>query len=113
MKRKKGNVVYSTERGDLRSEEARRLPKVRSLPPEEQMAAIRREKKGRGGKEVTVIYDLQLAAKDMKALAKTLKQRCGTGGTIKDGNIEIQGDQREAVAAELERLGYKTKFTGG
>ena len=113
MKRKKRKVVYSTDRGDLRSEEARRLPKVRSLPPEEQMAAIRREKKGRGGKEVTVIYDLQLASGDMKALAKTLKQRCGTGGTIKDGNIEIQGDQRETVAAELQRLGYKTKFTGG
>ena len=113
MKRKKRKVVYSTEKGDLRSEEARRLPKVRSLPPEEQTAAIRREKKGRGGKEVTVIYDLQLASKEMKALAKTLKQKCGTGGTIKDGSIEIQGDQREAVAAELQRLGYKTKFTGG
>jgi translation initiation factor 1 len=113
MKRKKRNVVYSTERGDLRSEEARRLPKRRSLPPEEQTAAIRREKKGRGGKEVTVIYDLQLTPDDMKTLAKTLKQKCGTGGTIKDGIIEIQGEQREVVAAELQRLGYKTKFTGG
>ena len=113
MKGKKRNVVYSTEKGDLRSEEARRLPKVRSVPPEAQTAAIRREKKGRGGKEVTVIYDLQLTPDDMKTLAKALKQKCGTGGTIKDGAIEIQGDQRETVAAELQRLGYRTKFTGG
>jgi translation initiation factor 1 len=113
MKGKKRNVVYSTERGDLRSEEARRLPKVKSVPPEEQTPAIRREKKGRGGKEVTVIYDLQLAPGEMKTLAKTLKKKCGTGGTIKDGTIEIQGDHRETIAAELQHLGYKTKFTGG
>jgi translation initiation factor 1 len=113
MKGKKRKVVYSTERGDLRSEEARRLPKVSRMLPEEQTAAIRREKKGRGGKEVTVIYDLQLMPEELKMVAKTLKQRCGTGGTIKDKTIEIQGDHRQAVAAELQRLGYKTKFTGG
>ena len=49
----------------------------------------------------------------MKSLGKQLKRACGTGGTVKDGNIEIQGDHREKVAAELEALGYKTKFTGG
>ena len=113
MKQKKRKVVYSTDRGDLRSEELRRLPKVRSLPPAEQTAAIRREKKGRGGKDVTVIYDLKLTPADMKALSKTLKKKCGAGGAVKNGTIEIQGDQRETVAAELQRLGYKTKFTGG
>ena len=113
MNQKKRNVVYSTERGDLRSEELRRLPKVRSLPPEEQTAAIRREKKGRGGKEVTVIYDLQLTPDDMKDLSKVLKKKCGAGGAVKDKTIEIQGDHRETIAAELQRLGYKTKFTGG
>jgi translation initiation factor 1 len=49
----------------------------------------------------------------MKSLGKRLKRACGTGGTVKDGNIEIQGDHRDKVAAELQALGYKTKFTGG
>ena len=113
MKRKTGKRVYSSKQGDLRSEELRRLPKVRSLPPQQQMAAIRREKKGRGGKDVTVIRELQLTPKDLKTLGKMLKQKCGSGGTIKDGTIEIQGDHREKVATLLQRQGYKTKFTGG
>lgn len=113
MNRKRRKVVYSTDRGDLRSEELRRLPKVRSLPPAEQTAAIQREKKGRGGKVVTVIYDLKLTPDDMKALSKVLKKKCGAGGGVKGKTIEIQGDQREPVAAELQRLGYKTKFMGG
>ncbi len=117
MKQKKRNVVYSTETGDMRgknrSEVARRLKKVKSVPPAEQLISIRREKKGRGGKDVTVIYDLQLNEADLKALGKQLKKKCGTGGTIKDGTIEIQGDQREKIAAELQKMGYKTKFTGG
>ena len=49
----------------------------------------------------------------LKELAATLKQRCGTGGTVKDGRIEIQGDQRERIIAELEKLGYKVKRAGG
>ena len=49
----------------------------------------------------------------LRELAGTLKQRCGTGGTVKDGRIEIQGDQRERVIAELEKLGYKVKRVGG
>lgn len=87
--------------------------KTRSLPPQQQTAAIRRETKGRGGKTVTVVRDLQLSPEDLKALATQLKQACGTGGTVKDGAIEIQGDHREKIAARLRSLGYKTKFTGG
>jgi predicted translation initiation factor SUI1 len=49
----------------------------------------------------------------LKELAGTLKQRCGTGGTVKDGRIEIQGDQRERIVAELEKLGYRVKRVGG
>ncbi len=90
-----------------------RCPKPRSLPPEEQTAAITRERKGRGGKTVTVISGLQLKPEDMKNLAKQLKQACGTGGTVKEKTIEIQGDHRDQVAEELRRLGYKTKFAGG
>jgi translation initiation factor 1 len=62
---------------------------------------------------VTVVGNLQLSAEDMKALGKRLKQACATGGTVKVGNIEIQGDHRDKVAVELQALGYKTKFTGG
>ena len=90
-----------------------RCPKQKTLPPAQQTAAIRRETKGRGGKQVTVIMELQLTSEDMKKLGKQLKQKCGTGGAIKDGNIEIQGDHRQKVAAELQKLGYKTKFVGG
>ena len=77
------------------------------------MARIRREKKGRRGKTVTVESDLQLSPEDLKSLSKRLKQACGSGGTVKDGNIEIQGDHRDKVASELGALGYKTKFAGG
>jgi translation initiation factor 1 len=56
---------------------------------------------------------LQLTPQDLKKLAKQLKRTCGSGGTIKDGTIEIQGDHREKVATTLNKLGYKTKFVGG
>jgi translation initiation factor 1 len=90
-----------------------RCPEQRSLPPEKQEAHIRREKKGRGGKTVTVVRNLQLSPGDLKALGKQLRQACGSGGTVKDGNVEIQGDHRERVAATLAELGYRCKFTGG
>lgn len=90
-----------------------RCPQVRSLPPEQQTAHIRRETKRRGGKTVTAIMNLQLTEADMKALAKVLKKSCGVGGTVKNETIEIQGDKRETVVATLQRLGYKTKMVGG
>jgi translation initiation factor 1 len=107
-------TVYSSEAGDLRSKKPGRTAGVsQSLPPGKQMASIRRETKGRGGKTVTVVYNLQLTDPHLAALAKQLKQVCGTGGTVKDGAIEIQGDHREKIAARLRQLGYPVKFTGG
>jgi len=76
-------------------------------------AKVGRETAGRRGKGVTTVSGLPLDEGGLRELAGTLKQRCGTGGTVKDGRIEIQGDQRERVAAELERLGYKVKRVGG
>lgn len=74
---------------------------------------VGRETAGRRGKGVTTIFDVPLDEKGLSELAATIKQRCGTGGTVKDGRIEIQGDQRERIVAELEKLGYKVKRVGG
>ena len=74
---------------------------------------VGRETAGRRGKGVTTVFDLPLDDDGVRELAATLKQRCGTGGTVKGGRIEIQGDQRERIIAELEKLGYKVKRVGG
>lgn len=105
-------TVYSTEHGDLRKHPKQSTP-TRSLPPNQQTAYLHRESKGRGGKVVTLVKNLQLSPDDLKTLTKTLKQACGTGGTLKDGIIEIQGDHREKIAALLINLGYKAKVAGG
>src|SRR5438132_811728 len=72
-----------------------------------------RETKGRRGKGVTTVADLPLDEAGLLELAATLKQRCGTGGTVRDGTIEIQGDQRDRLAAVLEGMGYRVKRVGG
>ena len=74
---------------------------------------VGRETAGRRGKGVTTVFDAPLDENGLKELAAVLKQRCGTGGTVKDGRIEIQGDQRERIVAELEKLGYNVKRVGG
>ena len=74
---------------------------------------LHRESKGRGGKAVTLIKGLPLAPVELKVLAKELKKKCGVGGALKDDVIEIQGDQRELLKAELEKKGYTVKIAGG
>ena len=74
---------------------------------------VQRETKGRGGKTVTVVSGVPGGDEAAKALAGELKRRCGSGGTLKEGNIEIQGDHRDLVVAELERRGYRVKRAGG
>ena len=74
---------------------------------------IHRETKGRKGAGVTLIKGLALADDELKKLAKTLKSRCGVGGAVKDGVIELQGNQREQVKALLEGLGHQVKLAGG
>jgi predicted translation initiation factor SUI1 len=74
---------------------------------------VGRETAGRRGRGVTTVFDVPVGEGKLRELAATLKQRCGTGGTVKDGRIEIQGDQRERIVAELEKLGYKVKPAGG
>ncbi len=74
---------------------------------------VSRESKGRRGKGVTLISGLPLDAKGLQKLAKQLKRRCGAGGTVKDGIIEIQGEHRDLLLQELVALGYKAKRAGG
>ena len=86
------------------------VPEVKKKPG---TAKVGRETAGRRGKGVTVIWELGLNEVDLQALAGKLKQKCGTGGTAKDGRIEIQGDQRDRIVAELEAMGYRVKRSGG
>lgn len=90
-------------------------PAAPALAPSRKGHTVRvgRETKGRRGKGVTTVSDLPLGEAELRELAGVLKQRCGTGGTVKDGVIEIQGDQRDRIGAELEKLGYKVKRAGG
>ncbi len=74
---------------------------------------IQREVKGRKGKTVTTVSAFQLADDELKNLASQLKRRCGTGGSVKDGVIIIQGDHRETLLSELKKQGYTAKLAGG
>ena len=105
-------LVYSTEHGDLRRLQPSAARDI-SLPPTQQTAFLQRTSKGRGGKVVTLVKNLWLSLDDHRALTKHLKQTCGSGGTLKDGVIEIQGDHRQTIAVALQHLGYKTKLAGG
>ncbi len=82
-------------------------------PKSDGIVRIQRETKGRKGKGVTLITGVPLADKELKELAKQLKQRCGTGGTVKDGVIEIQGDHRDLLLALLKDKGWTVKKAGG
>ena len=112
MKRNEARTVWSSNEGDQRKKE-QKSTNVKSLPPGQQTAYLHRDSKGRGGKSVTLIKNLMLSEEGMKALAKRIKQDCGVGGTVKDGAIEIQSEQREKIAGILQKLGYKIKIAGG
>ncbi len=86
---------------------------VATKPVKQITLKVGRETAGRKGKGVTTVFDTPLNEAELLNLAAQLKQKCGTGGTVKDGRIEIQGDQRERIIAELEKLGYKVKRAGG
>jgi translation initiation factor 1 len=112
MTKDKNRTVWSSDQGDLRRKEAE-AQIVKSLPPHEQTAYLHRDSKGRGGKAVTLVRKLSLSEDDMRELAKKLKQVCGSGGTVKDGVIEIQGEHRQKIAEALKQMGYKVKIAGG
>lgn len=112
MPKNESRTVWSSEQGDLRKQESSSR-NVKSLPPNQQTVYLHRDSKGRGGKTVTLVKKLVLSEEDIKELAKKLKQVCGSGGTVKEDVIEIQGEHREKIAEALVRIGYKVKIAGG
>jgi len=115
---KDASLVYSSEFGRMCPACGKPLAqcvcrKPGASPAGDGIVRIRRETKGRGGKTVTVISGIPLAEDGIKAVAGELKRRCGTGGTVKDGVIEIQGDHCDTLTAELQQRGYRVKRAGG
>jgi translation initiation factor 1 len=115
---KDSKLVYSTEQGRVGSSgnkpaTASTGASQKSSRKSDGIVRISRQTKGRKGKGVCLITGLALAAGELEDLARQLKQRLGTGGAVKDGVIEIQGDHREQLALELQKMGYSVKLAGG
>ena len=101
--------VYSTDAGDLRKQQRQ----VTAAIPDGKTIRIHRSSGGRAGKIVSVIKGLPLAAESLETLCSSLKKRCGTGGSVVDGHIEIQGEQRELLMKLLLEQGFVAKLAGG
>jgi translation initiation factor 1 len=106
---KETRLVYSTESGRPRSDSDALHP----MNLDGSVCRVRRETKGRGGKEATVIWEVPGGEAQLKVLGKAIKQRLGTGGSVKDGQIVIQGDHVESILAFLKDKGLKAKKAGG
>lgn len=113
-----GGLVYSTDAGRMCP--ACRQPlaqctckSAQAVPVGDGIVRVSRETKGRGGKAVTVVKGVLLAEAELVQLGKQLKAACGSGGTVKDGVIEVQGDHVERVMEALKKLGHTVKRAGG
>ena len=113
MSDEKSKLVYSTDRVIQMKKKPFENALRTGARPVQQKVTVRLERKGRGGKSVTVIDGLQMRQKEKEALLKQLKTKLGTGGTVKDTSLEIQGDHRNALMAELGKMGYTAKRSGG
>ena len=118
IQNKGSGKVYSTEFGKLCPDCNEPVSqcicrKKQALPAGDGIVRLIRETKGRKGKGVTLITGISLENEELKNLAKSLKQKCGSGGSVKEGVIEIQGDHRDMLEQELVSLGYKVKRAGG
>ncbi len=111
-------IVYSTEHGDLREDKDRGADKVKHVFTKgpafkkDGVVRVQKESKGRGGKTVSAIYGLPLSEIAMVDMAARLKQKCGAGGTVKDGAILIQGDKVDMIIRLLLKEGFTVKRAG-
>ena len=101
-------LIYSTNSDFLKQHE-----NSQKLLPGQQNLIVQRSSKGRGGKTVTIISGFTGKTEDLETLAKLLKQKCGTGGSVKDGEILMQGDVRQKISEILKKEGYRFKLSGG
>ena len=112
-----GGLVYSTDAGrmcpDCRQPVAQCRCKAAALPTGDGVVRVSRETKGRGGKAVTLVRGVLLAEPELAQLGKELKALCGSGGTVKDGVVEVQGDHVARVMEALQKRGHTAKRAGG
>ncbi len=117
-KKKVGGLVYSTDQGRICPACERPVADcicAKECPVDagDGIVRVSRATKGRKGKGVSLITGLGLAKPELKKLTTELKARCGCGGTLKDGVIEIQGDKREVIVEILKKKGFQVKLAGG
>ena len=105
------NLVYSTETG--RINQPKESKEIASKVFKDGALRIERQTKGRKGKGVMLVVGIDSEQHDLKKLAKTIKSKMGQGGAVKEGVIEVQGDDREKLKAILEALKFKVKIAGG
>ncbi|MEA2324191.1 MAG: translation initiation factor 1 [bacterium] len=110
MPRRDAKVVWSSDDGDLRRA---RDPKVKERLSGDGRVRVRRETSGRRGKAVTTVAGVPVDDDGLRELAGRLKKRCGVGGSVKDGVIELQGDHRDVVVEVLRAAGYDVVLAGG
>ena len=117
MRNSSGGLVYSTEGGRMcpacRRPVAQCTCRAAAPPAGDGIVRVQRETKGRGGKAVTVVRGVPVDAAALVKLAQDLKAACGSGGTVKDGTIEVQGDHVEKVMALLQQRDFRVKRAGG
>ncbi len=113
MHNEKSKLVYSTEQAVPKKGKSFEKASHAGLHPVEQRVTVRIERKGRCGKSVTVIEGLKVSQNRREEFLKQLKSNLGTGGTLKDDSIEIQGNHRDAIIAMLEKMGFRPKRSGG
>jgi translation initiation factor 1 len=116
---KRGGLVYSSEHGRMCPTCGKPVSRCdcrkrgESAPRSDGVVRVGRETKGRKGKGVTIVTGVPLAGEALEALGSQLKRLCGSGGTVRDGMIEVQGDHRDAIVAELAKRGWTVKRSGG
>ena len=106
---KETRLVYSTDLDVIRSESIDH----QTINGNDSVCRVRRETKGRGGKEATIVWDVPGGASDLKSMGKAIKKRLGTGGSVKDGQIVIQGDHVQTILTFLRNRGFQAKKAGG